>query len=100
DVLAAETDAAGVGLFKAGDHPQRGRLAAARRPEQGQELARSDVEADVARRVDLALHAMGEALRYPLDMDAERVGGHVSTAGPPQGTDTPPSGAASVADRK
>ena len=50
-----------VGLLEAGDHAQRRRLAAARRAEQRQQLARLDVEADVAHGVDLALHACGRS---------------------------------------
>ena len=36
----------GVGLVEAGDEPQRGRLAAAARPEQRDELARAEREVD------------------------------------------------------
>ena len=36
----------GVGLVEAGDEPQRGRLAAAARPEQRHELARLEREVD------------------------------------------------------
>ena len=39
DVLAVDLDAARVGVLEAGDHAQRRRLAAAGRPEEGDELA-------------------------------------------------------------
>ena len=39
DVAPAQLDRAGVGDLEAGDHPQRRRLARARGPEQGEELA-------------------------------------------------------------
>ena len=74
DVLAAEADAARVGHLEARDHAQRRRLAAARRTEQRQELAGRDVEAHVARRVDLALDAMREALGDAVDVDRRSVG--------------------------
>ena len=48
DVLAAERDAAGVGLLEAGDHAQRRRLARARRAEQREELAVGDVRSTVS----------------------------------------------------
>ena len=47
DVLAADDDAAGGRLLEAGDHAQHRRLAAARRPEEGDELAALDVEVEV-----------------------------------------------------
>src|SRR5690606_3031454 len=46
-LLAVELDAAAVALDEAGDHPQRRRLARARRPEQRDELSRPHVERDV-----------------------------------------------------
>ena len=47
DVLAADEDRAGGRVAEAGDHPQRRGLAAARRAEQGEELAARDVEVEV-----------------------------------------------------
>ena len=47
DVVAAEQDAAGGRQFEAGDHAQRRRLAAARRPEHDEELAVGDGEVRV-----------------------------------------------------
>jgi hypothetical protein len=64
DVLVVEQDPAGRRLDEAGDHAQRRRLAAARRPEQGQELAIGDVDADV---VDGCRRA--EALRDRVEVD-------------------------------
>ena len=46
----AQQDAAGVGELEAGQHAQRGRLAAAARPEQREELALADLEARRRRR--------------------------------------------------
>ena len=47
DVVAADLHGAGGGVVEAGDHPQRGGLAAARRAQQREELAGRDVEVDV-----------------------------------------------------
>ena len=44
DDAVADGDAAGVVLLEAGDHPERRGLAAARRPEQGEEPAVGDRE--------------------------------------------------------
>ena len=46
DVVAVDQDLARVRLLEAGDHPQRRRLAAAARAEQGEELPFRDVEVD------------------------------------------------------
>src|SRR5439155_23146758 len=46
DVAPVQLDAARVGTLEAGDQPERGRLAGARRPEQGEELAGRDLEVD------------------------------------------------------
>ena len=46
-VLAVDIDVALGRHFEAGEHAQQRRLAAARRPEQGEELAWLDVEADI-----------------------------------------------------
>ena len=62
---AADLDAAGIGSLEAGDAPQRRRLAAARGPEQADELA---VGGDEAHVVDDELVA--EALAEPIDPDA------------------------------
>src|SRR5262249_42009697 len=47
DVLVADEDAPGAHRLKAGDEPEGGRLAATRRAEQDQQLARRCLEADV-----------------------------------------------------
>ena len=47
DVRAAQPDRAGGGHFQPGDHSEGCRLAAARRPEQGEELAVMDGEIGV-----------------------------------------------------
>src|SRR5205814_257555 len=51
-VLAVDDDRAGVGPVEAGHEPQRGRLAAARRPEQREELALLELEVDRVERDD------------------------------------------------
>src|SRR5581483_5114460 len=58
DVLAVDDDAAAVRAVEAGDEPERGRLAAARRPEQRQELALSERDVDAVQRPDGAEVAM------------------------------------------
>ncbi len=67
DVALADHDAARVGPLEAGDHPQRRRLTAARRAEQREELAASDLERDVVDGGDLV-----ERLLTPLDGDRLR----------------------------
>ena len=57
---------------------KRGGLAAARRTEQGQELARRHVQMHVPRRVNLALDAVREALRHAVDLDADGFDRHCS----------------------
>ena len=56
--------AAAGGLLEAGDHAQRRGLAAARRAEQGEELAGLDVEVDPGHR-----HLVGVALLQALERD-------------------------------
>ena len=51
----ADRDRAGADLLEPGDHAQRGRLAAARRPDQHDELLVLDHEVDVADRGDPAV---------------------------------------------
>ncbi len=60
----AELDPALGRQVEATDHPERRRLAAARRPEQGEELAGPDRERDGVDRHDLA-----EPLRQALEAD-------------------------------
>jgi hypothetical protein len=58
---AVEHDAAGVRSLEAGDQPQQGGLAAARRAEQREELAVMNVEGKPVDRCRVA-EALGEAL--------------------------------------
>ena len=60
-----------VGRLEAGQHPQQRGLAAAGRPQQREELALVDVDADIVDRVDVA-----ELLGDVLDLD-ERLGARV-----------------------
>src|SRR5204862_5063091 len=64
-VLALDQDAAGGRLLEAGDHAQRRRLSAAARPEEGEELAPTDVEIEVAHRDEVA-----EVLADALEADS------------------------------
>src|SRR5206468_3419686 len=57
DVDAADHDPAGVRILQAGEDAQRGGLAAARRPEQGDEFARPDRKVQVVQGVDRAERA-------------------------------------------
>jgi len=61
DVLAADEHLPAVGVLEAGQHAQRGRLAAAGRPEQRDELARLDAKVQSAHRRDGA--PAGEPVR-------------------------------------
>jgi hypothetical protein len=76
-VLSAKHDAAGIGRLEARDHAQRRGLAASRRPEQRQELARRHVEGDVTRRVHLTLDAMRKALGYAVHAHTDGAGGMI-----------------------
>jgi hypothetical protein len=64
DVFVAEKDLAAGGQLEPGDHAQRGRLAAARRPEQAEELAVAHGEGRVLHRDEV-----GERLVQVLDAD-------------------------------
>jgi hypothetical protein len=61
-VLAVDQDRAVAGRLEAGDHAQQRRLAAARRPEQGEELAGANVEAHIVDRDDGRAEALGDFL--------------------------------------
>ncbi len=54
DDARRRSDLPGADLLEAGDHPQRGRLAAARGPDEHHELARLDLEGEVADRRTLS----------------------------------------------
>src|SRR6185369_668873 len=88
---APELDAAGGGQVEAAEHPQRGRLAAARRSEQREELARADLQVDRIDRDDIAepLRDTGQPdLRLGVQRDPRRGlrlgrGGHHDSASVP-----------------
>ena len=63
DVAAVEEDAAGVGLLEAGGQAQHGRLAAAARAEEGEELALPEPEGDVVDGPDGA-EPLGDAAEF------------------------------------
>ena len=71
DIFRTEQDATTVRLLEAGDHAQRGGLAASRRSEQGQEFARAHVKFHIASGKDRSLHTMREAFGYAINVDAE-----------------------------
>ena len=64
DVAAVDRDAPGIELDEAGDRHQRRRLAGAAEAEQGDELARRDVERDIVDRDEIAV-----ALAEMADLD-------------------------------
>jgi hypothetical protein len=67
-VAAVEQDLAAGRLLEAGDHPQGGGLAAARGPEQGEELALGDAQVDAVDGLDLVA-AAGELLVHADQLD-------------------------------
>ena len=54
DVAAVDQDLALVDLLEAGEHPQARRLAAARRPDEHEELAVADLQVQPVDRLPLA----------------------------------------------
>ena len=67
--LAENLDMAAGRLLEAGDQAQAGRLARARRPEHGEELAVGDVERDIidrAHRAEMARHVLESERRLSL----------------------------------
>ncbi len=57
DLLTVDQHAARGRALDAGGDPEQGRLAAARGPQQAEDLRRRDVEADVVEREDVAIAA-------------------------------------------
>ncbi len=74
--LAEDLDRAGVGAQDVHDHPQRGRLAGAVRPQQAEDAAPGNLEGQVLHR-----HVAGEGLPYPLEDDGLVVHGFSASAG-------------------
>ena len=64
DPTAADADLAGADLLEPRDHPESGRFAAARRPDQNDELLVGDAEIDAGNRHDLP-----ESLGEPAQLD-------------------------------
>ena len=62
-IFASHNDAALIGCFEARDHPQGGRLAATRGPEQGEEFARHDTQIDPVNHPGLAVEAFLDPLQ-------------------------------------
>jgi hypothetical protein len=52
ETSVADVDLPGVDVFEAGEHPQRGRLPRARRPDEHHELTVCDIEAEGVDRRD------------------------------------------------
>ena len=52
DDAIADRDLAARDAFEAGDHPEQRRFSAARRPDQGDELAVDDIDADAVQDLD------------------------------------------------
>ena len=75
DVAAADHHAPAVGAVEAAEQPQRRRLAAARRAEQREQLARGDVEVELVERGERA-----EAARQPVEVHGD--GGHTQPPDP------------------
>ncbi|MCY1443811.1 hypothetical protein D9M71_602440 [compost metagenome] len=69
DRLAVHTQGAGTGLQVAGQRAEQGRLAAAGRAEDADELARLDGEAQPLHRLE-GLHTLPQADRQLVDVDA------------------------------
>src|SRR6266542_1704057 len=72
-VLAADEDAAGVGLLEARDHPEGRGLAAAGRTEEREELGGPDLQAQLTDGIDLAPHAVVEALGHAVEPDGDGI---------------------------
>jgi hypothetical protein len=60
DVVAGDQDLPGGDLLEPADHPQRRRLAAARRAQQGDELAVLDLGVEVDHRADVAVERLAD----------------------------------------
>ena len=70
----------GRGLLEAGDHPERGRLAAARRAQQREERPSWDLQVDVVDRGEVA-EPLGDALELEVALRLAK-SGHVSSPSP------------------
>jgi hypothetical protein len=75
DIAAVDGDAAVIGALDPGDDAHQGRLAATRRPEQGDELAGRDVQRHATQRIRRA-----EALAQIRDGDARHTASVLSGA--------------------
>src|SRR5690606_16245236 len=82
-VDAVDLDAPAGRLLEPVDHAQRGRLAAARRPDEGYELALGHVERQVGHR---RRGRAGEPLLDAVETDRSRLSGHGSPLSPPPAT--------------
>ncbi len=71
DVLVVDQHTAGGRRVEAGENAQRGALARAGRAEQGEELARLDVEIDALQRGELAVH-LDDVAKTDLTLAAHR----------------------------
>ena len=78
--LAVDRDAARGRRDEAGDEPQQRRLAAARRPDEADELVAADRERDVGQRCHAITSRETKMLRHVLDLDHERGGSFLRPA--------------------
>ena len=65
-LLPPDANGAGGRLFETGEHHQTGRLAGARRPEQGQELALPHLEVETVHHLDPPVVALGDAVELDI----------------------------------
>ena len=71
---AIDRKAAGGGLFEVGNNAQQRGLAAARRPDEGNEVAVGDIEIDIGERLNLAIGSLeGQRDTPHLDREAGRI---------------------------
>ena len=72
DIGSVDEDPSRRRRLETGNHPQRRRLSAARRAEEGDERAATQLEREVVDRQDLAALGRSEPLRQPLEADDRR----------------------------
>ena len=76
--LSAEVEVAPSDAFEAGNHAQRGRLAATGGPEQNYELAVADMQVDVIHRLDVGGIGLADVFELDVGHGLLRQGAHVA----------------------